>query len=314
VQLGVALAPDHGIRANGLLSRARLAAQAARQQRPYSSPVAVFEASVEHRQQMRTFVHERLGDAIADDHIEVYYQPIMNARTNDVSGAEALVRWIDPERGLISPAQFIPLAEETGQIVQLGGYVLQRACCEAAGWPMIDGRELTISVNVSAAQIAAGTIVSQVEAALLMSGLRPHRLALEITESSLATHGEIVTILQSLRAKGIRVEIDDFGTGYSSFSYLTRFPVDTVKIDKSFVDRIATGVDDAAITQAIITMAHSLRLTVVAEGIEQEDQAAVLRAQGCDEFQGWLFSKALPPAELLKWLLTKSNEPAGATS
>jgi EAL domain-containing protein (putative c-di-GMP-specific phosphodiesterase class I)/GGDEF domain-containing protein len=308
VQLGVALAPDHGVRANGLLSRARLAAQAAKQQRPYGAPVAVFEASVEHRQQMRTFVYEHLGTAIKENHIEVFYQPIVNGRTGAVTGAEALVRWIDPERGLITPNEFIPLAEETGQIVQLGGYVLQRACCEAAAWPTVNGRQLCISVNVSAAQIAGGTILTQVEAALLVSGLDPSRLALELTESTLATHGDVVSVLQAIRAKGIRVEIDDFGTGYSSFSYLTRFPVDTVKIDKSFVDRIATGVDDAAITQAIITMAHSLRLTVIAEGIEYEEQAAVLREQGCDEFQGWLFHKAVAPDEFNAWLTTQINQ------
>jgi EAL domain-containing protein (putative c-di-GMP-specific phosphodiesterase class I)/GGDEF domain-containing protein len=305
VQLGVALAPDHGVRANGLLSRARLAAQAARQQRPYSTPVAVFEQSVEQRQQMRTFVYEHLGRAIKESHIEVFYQPIVNGQSGAVTGAEALVRWIDPERGLITPNQFIPLAEETGQIVQLGGHVLQRACCEAAEWPTINGLELSVSVNVSAAQIVGGTILTQVEAALLMSGLDPSRLALELTESTLATHGDVVAVLQAIRAKGIRVEIDDFGTGYSSFSYLTRFPVDTVKIDKSFVDRIASGADDAAITQAIITMAHSLRLTVIAEGIEHEDQAAVLRSQGCDEFQGWLFHKAVAPAEFIAWLATQ---------
>jgi EAL domain-containing protein (putative c-di-GMP-specific phosphodiesterase class I)/GGDEF domain-containing protein len=302
VQLGVALAPDHGIRANALLSRARLAAQAARLQRPYNSPVAVFEASVEHRQQLRTFVHERLDDALAQEHLAIYYQPIVNARSGNVTGAEALVRWFDPEKGLITPNQFIPLAEETGQIIQLGGYVLQRACREAASWPTHHGRDMSISVNVSAAQIVGGTILTQVETALMTSGLRPDRLALELTESTLATHGDAVTVLQSLRNKGIRIEIDDFGTGYSSFSYLTRFPVDTVKIDKSFVDRITTGVDDAAITKAIISMAHSLRLTVIAEGIEHEDQAFVLRDQGCDEFQGWLYQKALPASDFVSWL------------
>jgi EAL domain-containing protein (putative c-di-GMP-specific phosphodiesterase class I)/GGDEF domain-containing protein len=311
VQLGVAVAPDHGIRGNALLSRARLAAQAARRQRPHTTPVAVFEASVERRQQLRTFVHERLDNALAQEHLAVYYQPIVNAATGRVTGAEALVRWFDPEKGLITPNQFIPLAEETGQIIHLGGYVLQRACREAVSWPAHHGRNLTISVNVSAAQIVGGAILTQVETALKTSGLRPDRLALELTESTLATHSDAVHVLQQLRDKGIRVEIDDFGTGYSSFSYLTRFPVDTVKIDKSFVDRIATGADDAAITKAIISMAHSLRLTVIAEGIEHEDQAVVLREQGCDEFQGWLYQKALPASDFVSWLRSltvKSHE------
>jgi EAL domain-containing protein (putative c-di-GMP-specific phosphodiesterase class I)/GGDEF domain-containing protein len=313
VQLGVAVAPDHGIRGNALLSRARLAAQAARRERPHTTPVAVFEASVEHRQQLRTFVHERLDIAMAKEHLALYYQPIVNAATGKVTGAEALVRWFDPEKGLITPNQFIPLAEETGQIVQLGGYVLQRACREAASWSAHHGRDLSISVNVSAAQIVGGTILNQVENALMTSGLRPDRLALELTESTLATHGDAINVLQTLRDKGIRVEIDDFGTGYSSFSYLTRFPVDTVKIDKSFVDRIATGVDDAAITKAIISMAHSLRLTVIAEGIEHEDQAFVLREQGCDEFQGWLYQKALPASDFVSWLRSLTRGPTVRT-
>jgi EAL domain-containing protein (putative c-di-GMP-specific phosphodiesterase class I)/GGDEF domain-containing protein len=302
VQFGVAVAPEHGIRANGLLSRARLAAQAARKQRPYGSPVAVFEASVEHRQQLRSFVHERLSSAIENEHLAVYFQPIVNAQSGAVTGAEALVRWFDPEKGLITPNQFVPLAEETGQIVQLGGYVLERACRDAVAWPHYDERGLSLSVNVSAAQISGGTIIDQVERALRNSGLRPDRLALELTETTLATHADVVPVLKALREKGIRIEIDDFGTGYSSFSYLTRFPVDTVKIDKSFVDRIATGADDAAITNAIIAMAHSLRLTVIAEGIEHEDQASVLRMQGCDEFQGWLYQKALPPDDFVNWM------------
>lgn len=303
IQFGVALAPDHGVRANGLLSRARLAAQSARQQRPHGPSIAVFEVSVEQRQHLRTFVHAQLGAALANEHLVVHYQPIVSAQTGAAVGAEALVRWVDPERGLISPADFISLAEETGQIVELGGYVLQRACCDAAAWPLNrEGVEPTVSVNVSAAQVVGGTILSQVEAALLVSGLRPDRLALELTESTLASHADVVAVLQALRSKGIRVEIDDFGTGYSSFSYLTRFPVDCVKIDKSFVDRVASQGDDAAITQAIITMAHSLRLSVIAEGVEDDDQASVLTAQGCDQFQGWLYARAMPAAEFGEWM------------
>jgi EAL domain-containing protein (putative c-di-GMP-specific phosphodiesterase class I)/tetratricopeptide (TPR) repeat protein len=307
VQLGVAIAPEHGIRANALLSRARLAAQAARQERPYSKSIAVFETAVEERQQLRSFVHEHLGTAIETEQIKVYFQPLVDAASGLTIGAEALVRWTDPERGAIPPSVFVPLAEETGHIVQLGGHVLTRACCEAAAWPSSPGiAELVVSVNVSAAQIAGGTVLEQVDAALLISGLPPHRLAIELTESTLARGTEVVSVLQTLRARGIMVEIDDFGTGYSSFGYLTRFPVDCVKIDKSFIDRIALSDDDAAITQAIITMAHSLRLTVVAEGVETEAQAEVLLAQGCDTFQGWLYAKALSADDFVGWLAARS--------
>jgi sensor c-di-GMP phosphodiesterase-like protein len=163
-----------------------------------------------------------------------------------------------------------------------------------------------VSVNVSAVQIAGGTLTAQVEAALLASGLEPARLALELTESTLARTAEVLPVLTELRRRGMKIEIDDFGTGYSSFGYLTRFPVDCVKIDKSFVDHVAVGTDDAAITQAIITMAHSMRLVVIAEGVETEAQASVLREQGCDGFQGWLFAKAMSAAEFAGWLAAQS--------
>lgn len=302
VQLGVAVAPDDGIRANGLLSRARLAAQTARQSRPYGAPIAMFEQAVEDSQQLRIFVHERLGRAVDAGHIEVLFQPKVDSWTHAAIGAEALVRWTDPARGPISPAVFIPYAEETGHIIELGGHVLTRACCDAAAWPVVNGQRTKLSVNVSASQFTDGILIAQVEAALLVSGLAPDQLALELTESALARTAEVTPVLTDLRARGITIEIDDFGTGYSSFGYLTRFPVDCVKIDKSFVDRVAMSPDDAAITQAIITMAHSLRLSVVAEGVETEEQAAVLRDQGCDSLQGWLFAKAMSQSDFVSRL------------
>jgi EAL domain-containing protein (putative c-di-GMP-specific phosphodiesterase class I)/GGDEF domain-containing protein len=314
VQFGVALAPEYGVRANTLLSRARLASQAAREQRPYGDVVAIFDESIEERQLFRTFVHDVLGTALERGDIEVHYQPMMDAATGRPLGAEALVRWTDPERGPIPPSMWIPFAEESGQIVQLGGFVLQRACFDAVSWPSTDGVAPVVSVNVSAAQIVGGTILTQVEVALLMSGLPPSRLAIELTESTLAGHPDVVPVLESLRKRGIKVEIDDFGTGYSSFGYLTRFPVDTVKIDKSFVDHVAENGDDAAITQAIITMAHSLRLTVVAEGVETESQASILREQGCDLFQGWLFAKAMPSDALISWFAAHTARLSFATS
>ena len=303
IQCGVALAPEHGGRPNALLSRARLAGQTARQSRPRGAVVALFTNEVEERQRLRNFVREQLPQALADNQISVHYQPVLDARTGLVQSAEALVRWRDPVRGFISPAEFIPLAEETGQVVELGSYVLQQACCEAAGW-LADARGHVpdIAVNVSAAQLLGGVLVSQVDAALLLSGLPPHRLAVELTETDLATATDSLSTLQAIRERGVRVKIDDFGTGYSSFGYLTRFPVDCVKIDKSFVDRIVIGESDAAITAAIIAMAHTLKIDVIAEGVEQREQADVLTSQGCDGLQGYLFSKPLAALDFQSWL------------
>lgn len=309
VQCGVALAPEHGSRPNGLLSRARLAAQASRQSHPQGPVVALFTQDVEERQHLRNFVRENLPRALAENRISVFYQPIIDTKSGFPTQAEALVRWLDPKRGFISPADFIPLAEETGQVVELGGYVLKQACCEAASWVPQPGRAApTVAINVSAAQLSDRILISQVEAALLVSGLPPERLALELTETALAVAGEGIPVLVALRERGITVKIDDFGTGYSSFSYLTRFPVDCVKIDKSFVDRVAHGADDAAITAAIISMAHALRLEVVAEGVELAEQAALLVAQGCDSLQGYLFSRPLSAEAFREWLDT--SQPA----
>ncbi len=265
--------------------------------------VALFTNEVEERQRLRNFVREQLPQALADSQISVHYQPVLDARTGLVQSAEALVRWRDPVRGFISPAEFIPLAEETGQVVELGSYVLQQACCEAAGW-LADARGHVpdIAVNVSAAQLLGGVLVSQVDAALLLSGLPPHRLAVELTETDLATATDSLSTLQAIRERGVRVKIDDFGTGYSSFGYLTRFPVDCVKIDKSFVDRIVIGESDAAITAAIIVMAYVLKIDVIAEGVEQREQADVLTSQGCDGLQGYLFSKPLAALDFQSWL------------
>jgi predicted signal transduction protein with EAL and GGDEF domain len=304
VQLGVALAPEHGNRPNRLLSRARLAAQASRQARPQGPVVAVFSPEVEERQHLRNYVRENLPHAMSNDRITVMYQPIIDCETGRPSAAEALVRWNDPTRGYISPADFIPMAEETGQIVELGGYVLKQACCEAASWKgVVPGlRPPVVAVNVSASQLNDGILLAQVDAALLVSGLAPDRLALELTETALANGGDGIAVLNALRARGITVKIDDFGTGYSSFSYLTRFPVDCVKIDKSFVDRVTHSDDDAAITAAIIAMAHALRLEVVAEGVESSDQADILVAQGCDSLQGYLFSRPMQADAFREWL------------
>ncbi len=301
-QFGVVLAPQDGIRPNGLLSRARLAAQSAQSSRPTGPVVAFFEPGVEAQQKLRNFVRERLPIALSERRLKVVFQPIVDGTTYEVQSAEALVRWDEPGHGPISPVDFIPYAEESELIVELGGYVLREACGEATRWPKSHGKELTVSVNVAAAQLVDEMLIRQVDAALLVSGLDPRRLVLELTETSIARATDALGVIETLRARGIKFEIDDFGTGYSSFSYLSKLPVDGVKIDKSFIDRIATNSDDAAITKAIIAMAHSLRLFVVAEGVEYDEQAIVLRAQGCDALQGYLFSRPLAADDLVAFL------------
>lgn len=304
IQFGVALAPEHGHRPNGLLSRARLAGRASRHQRPRGPLVAVFTEVVEERQQLRNFVQDNLSKALANNLITVHYQPIVDTASRAALTAEALVRWFDPIRGAIGPADFIPLAEETGQIVELGGYVLKQACCDAAEWRAAPGCDLPIvAVNISASQLLDNVLLAQVDAALLISGLPASRLSLELTETALASSTNGIGALMELRRKGVTIKVDDFGTGYSSFSYLTRFPVDCVKIDKSFVDRIADSPDDASITAAIISMAHALRLEVVAEGVESARQAELLTEQGCDALQGYLFSRPQSAADFRAWLL-----------
>jgi predicted signal transduction protein with EAL and GGDEF domain len=293
VQLGVAAGPMHGHRANPLLSRARLTARAARRSRPVGPVVAIFDPVVEERLRTRTFVAEELPRALDNGLIDVHYQPIVAVKTGRIVGAEALARWDHPDHGAMPPGLFVPLGEETGHVAQLGEYVLQHACEEATRWPA----RLTVSVNVSPLQLSDGLIVEQVESALDASGLDPNRLYVELTESILTDATLANEALSELRARGVKVRIDDFGCGYSSLGYLSSFPVDGLKVDRSFVERVHENANEAAITQAIATMAHAMDLDVVAEGLEHFEQLAVLRKQGYDAYQGWHYARALEPRD-----------------
>jgi EAL domain-containing protein (putative c-di-GMP-specific phosphodiesterase class I) len=291
VQLGVAAGPLHGLRANPLLSRARLTARAARRSRPVGPVVAIFDPVVEERLRTRAFVAEELPRALDNGLIEVHYQPIVAVKTGRIVGAEALARWNHPERGVMSPSLFVPLAEETGHVAQLGEYILHHALEEASRWPV----RLAVSVNVSPLQLSDGLIIEQVEEALNSSGLDPTRLCVELTESILTDAQLAKEALSELRARGVKVRIDDFGCGYSSLGYLSSFPVDGLKVDRSFIERVHENANEAAITQAIVTMAHAMNLDVVAEGLEHPEQLAVLRKQGYDSYQGWHCAPALAP-------------------
>jgi EAL domain-containing protein (putative c-di-GMP-specific phosphodiesterase class I) len=221
--------------------------------------------------------------------------------TGRAEAVETLVRWRHPDLGVVSPARFIPLAEETGLIVPLGAWVLRQACLQFAS--LAADRDMRVSVNLSPRQLRSHGVVNTVREALTESGLPPSRLRLEVTESSMMENPDAAArTLQALRALGVTIAVDDFGTGYSSLSFLRRFPIDALKVDQSFVRDVVDDEDDAAIARAVIAMGRSLRLDIVAEGVETEQQLAFLRAEGCHKAQGYLFSRPLEFGVLRTWL------------
>jgi EAL domain-containing protein (putative c-di-GMP-specific phosphodiesterase class I) len=236
-----------------------------------------------------------LRNALARDEFVVHYQTLIDINSRRVCGAEALVRWNHPERGLVPPDRFIPLAEETGLIVPLGEWVLRQACADAAHWP----DTVKLAVNLSPAQFRNSPLVEIVVGALADSGLEPSRLELEITESVLLQkHADNLTVLHRLQDLGVGIVLDDFGTGYSSLTYLRMFPFDKIKIDRSFVAELSERSDCAAIVCAITGLGRSLDIATTAEGVETRQQFELLRAAGCTQAQGYLFSRPRPAAEL----------------
>jgi diguanylate cyclase (GGDEF)-like protein len=244
-----------------------------------------------------------LRHALERSEFLLYYQPKASLANGEVTGVEALMRWQHPELGMMSPADFIPMLEETGLIIQAGEWVIRTACAQMRAWQKAGIRPVPVAVNLSARQFQASELGATIARILEEEGIEHHLLELEITESSIVNNTEeAARTLEFLNSLGVRVAIDDFGTGYSSLSYLKRFPLDALKIDSSFVRDITTDPDDAAIAKAIITMAHSLELAVIAEGVETEQQLNFLNANGCDEIQGYYFSRALPAADCTEWL------------
>jgi EAL domain-containing protein (putative c-di-GMP-specific phosphodiesterase class I) len=235
-----------------------------------------------------------LRKAIADQALEVYYQPCLSLLSDRITGCEALLRWRHPERGMISPVEFIPIAEETGLINELGEWVLATACIEATTWP----EGINLAVNVSPVQFKSGTLALKIVSALAASGLPAHRLELEITEAVLIRDDEAaLDILHQLREIGVQIALDDFGTGYSSLSYLQRFPFDKIKIDRCFVNDLAEA-GGSSIVQAVVNIAAARHMKTTAEGVETERQQQLLRGLGCTEMQGYLFSAPKPAKEL----------------
>ena len=291
--IGIALAPQHGADFDQILKNADLAMYAAKAAGRRTH--RFFEPEMDARVKARRSLEMDLRQAIADGGFEVQYQPCVNLRDNRISGCEALVRWRHPERGVISPAEFIPIAEDTGLINQLGEWVLTTACVEAATWP----DEISIAVNVSPVQFRSGTFALKVLAALAASGLPASRLELEITEAVLIRDDEAaLAILHQLRAIGVRIALDDFGTGYSSLSYLHKFPFDKIKIDRCFINDIADAGGTSSIVKAVVDIAAARNMITIAEGVETEQQREMLRALGCSEMQGWLFSPARTAADI----------------
>jgi diguanylate cyclase (GGDEF)-like protein len=291
--IGIAVFPDDGMEAGELASNAGAAMRHAEQQG--GNCFRFFSKTLNARSVQRLNLENELRRALERDELRLVYQPKVRVRTGRGSAAEALVRWMHPERGLVGPGEFIPVAEESGLIVPLGEWVLRAACAQIKAWREAGLSVPRISVNVSGEQFRAQQLSRTVAAALAGSGVDPRHLALELTESAIMDDAPSnVRTLHELKDLGLMLSIDDFGTGYSSLSYLKRFPLDELKIDRSFVSGVDTDPDNHAIVAAIIAMAHGLGLTVVGEGVETEEQLAVLKLRGCDECQGFLFSKPIP--------------------
>jgi diguanylate cyclase (GGDEF)-like protein/PAS domain S-box-containing protein len=302
--VGIAMRPDHGAHADVLMKRADLALYAAKA--TSDGGVLVFEPAMEDRTERERLLREELKHALAHRQLDVHYQPIIDASSGDVVCCEALLRWTHPKLGTISPTEFIPAAEATGLIVSIGQFVLETACRDATSWP----RNINVAVNLSPRQFSGFGLPAAVARALQSSGLAPERLELEITESVfLSDTQDNMNILSDLKNLGVRIALDDFGTGYSSLSYLRKFSFDKLKIDQSFITEVAHSGESLAIVRAVIGLGRSFSAVVTAEGVEDIDQYERLRAEGCDQVQGYLISKPVP-LEGLSFVLAQKVQAA----
>ncbi|OIQ63563.1 phytochrome-like protein cph2 [mine drainage metagenome] len=259
-----------------------------------------FEPAMDLQMQTRRIMEQDLRKALPAGEFELYYQPVLNLASNEISGFEALIRWNHPKQGLIAPGTFIPLAEEIGFIVPMGEWVIRQACATAARWP----EDIHVAVNISAAQFRSPGLMQVIVGALATSGLQPTRLEIEITETVLLHNREAtLAVLHQLRELGIRIAMDDFGTGHSSLAYLQRFPFDTIKIDRSFVKDITENTGSLNIVRAVAALARDMGLTATAEGVETSEQLERVTSEGCTEMQGFLFSRPLPAHEIERLFL-----------
>ena len=295
--VGISLFPHDGTSFRSLLASADSAMYYAKSKG--SGQIQFYSGEMNDSAALRIEMENDLRRGIENEEFVLYYQPKVTLATGEVESVEALVRWNHPEKGILPPHYFIPRAEETGLIIPLGRWIMDRACREAVIWNRAGFPGLRVAVNLSALQFINQNLMEEILAALESSGLSPENLELEITESLLMQDPEAaMRTLSGIRKKGVHVAIDDFGTGYSSFSYLKRFPLDRLKIDRSFITDICDNPNDAAIVRTIITLGHNLNLKVIAEGVESQDQLEMLKAMKCDAYQGFFNSRPLPPEEL----------------
>ena len=304
--IGVSVYPDDGLDAETLIKNADMAMYQAKEAGRQS--YKFFTPAMNVRAIERQFIEEGLRRALEQEELSLHYQPKISLKTGRITGAEALIRWTHPVRGPIPPAQFIPVAEDCGLIVTIGNWVLREACRQARAW--IDaGLPLpTVAVNISAMELRRASFVEGVLAALKDTGLEPSCLELELTESVLMQRADATeAIFGKLRARGVHLAIDDFGTGYSSLSYLNKFSMDSLKIDQSFVREITVTPQETTIVEAVISLGRSLRLKVVAEGVETREELAFLRAHQCDQAQGYLFGRPVPAREFEKVLAANAS-------
>ncbi|HEY5801584.1 MAG TPA: EAL domain-containing protein, partial [Burkholderiaceae bacterium] len=304
--IGITFFPDDGGDADTLLKYADTAMYRAKD--AGRDTYRFFTAAMNAQAMAKLDLEYALRRALDNDEFVLHYQPKIEIATGHIVGAEALLRWNRPDHGLVFPGDFIPLLEETGLIARVGSWVIASACKQIADWQRSGVGAVHVSVNVSAMQFFEGSLEADIVKAVAANGIDAGLLELELTETSLMSNVEdTIAALRNLKALGIRISIDDFGTGYSSLAYLKRFPIDTIKIDRAFIRDVTTDPDDAAIVLAIINMAHSLKLDVIAEGVETEQQLDYLRQHGCDQIQGYYFSRPVPAA-MLEQIIERENK------
>ncbi len=305
--IGIALYPADGATVGLLAAHADAATHCAKQRG--RGAIQRFESGMSASVERRVRLESDLHGAVALGQFQLYYQPKVHTQSGTVRGAEALIRWIHPRRGLISPDAFIPLAEECGLIGAIGDWVVHEACNQARAWQDRGLPPLRVSVNLSPSQFRGSGLTDTIRGALELARLDPQYFEVELTESAVMSDPEeSIAILEQLSSMGVLVSVDDFGTGYSSMSYLRRFPIDKLKIDRVFISEIASRPEDASIVRAIVSLAHSLRLKVVAEGVETPAQLEFLQAIGCDEYQGYHFSRPLPADDFERLIRAKAAD------
>ncbi len=309
--VGIALFPQDGNSVEALMAHADAAMYFVKQHG--RNNVQYFEAGMDAATQERGRLEHDLQQALELGQFELYYQPKVDAQTSAVNGAEALIRWRHPVRGLVPPTTFIPLAEEAGLMEPIGNWVIEEACRQASAWQKEGLAPTRVAVNLTAHQFRSGHLLGTIRNALKQARLDPSFLEVEVSESSLMSDPEeSVNILKQLSQMGVMVSVDDFGTGYSSMSYLQRFPIDKLKIDRAFINEVNSSTDATSIVSAIVSLGHTLKLKVIAEGVETPEQLEFLQRLGCDQYQGYHYSAAMPAAEFAEFIRMGGREPKSA--